>query len=249
LETADVNSVGSWEAIERARPDLLCVAAFRGFLGSRLLGVGLSAPMNIHPSLLPRHRGPAPVNWTLIKGDAECGVSVCLMALRIDAGPVVAQKARPVPEGLGAGVLEAVLAREGAGLLLSAIRALKDGALAPKPQDEAEATVNRLLTKGDGRIDFYRPAFEVVRLINGVDPWPGAQARGGGRLLKLYGASEAEGSGPPGRILGLDGAGRVLAACGRGAAAIEEIQPEGRSRLPAAEFRRGYRLESFEPMD
>jgi methionyl-tRNA formyltransferase len=253
LETAKVNSPEALEAIGRARPDLLCVAAFRGFLGARLLATGAAPPLNIHPSLLPRHRGPAPVNWTLIRGDAKCGVSVCQMGRRMDAGPVVAQAERPVPEGLPAGRLEDELAVEGAALLLAAIGRLKAGTLAPVEQDEALATVNPLMAKGDGLLDFARPAFEVARRINGVDPWPGAQARGGGRSFKLFEALAAAGEGRPGQILGPAppagerSAGRLLIACGQGAVAVSGLQPEGKSRLTAAEFSRGYRLEAFEP--
>ena len=248
LETADVNSLDALEPIERARPDLLCVAAFRGFLGKKLLETGWTSPMNVHPSLLPRHRGPAPVNWTIMSGDMECGVSICLMELKIDAGAVVAQKSMPVPEGVSAGELEGLLAEEGAKLLLSSIKALKDDTLSPKPQNNAAATINRLMSKSDGRLDFTLPAFKAARRINGVDPWPGAQTSAAGKLHKLYGASVAEeGYGDPGQILGLDSQGRLLVACGKGAVAIEYVQPEGKPKMTAAEFSRGRRHHSFAP--
>jgi methionyl-tRNA formyltransferase len=247
LETDAVNSPETIEAIRRAEPDLLCVMAFRGFLGRALLETGLHPPLNVHPSLLPRHRGPAPVNWTLISGDKLCGVSVCLMGPKMDAGPVAASKAEPVPEGVGAGTLETILAAAGAELLVSAIESLKAGALTPEPQDEALATVNRLLVKSDGRLDLGLGAFETARRINGVDPWPGAQTRAEGRLYKLFGALAAEGAGPPGRILGLSDDGRLLIACGQGAVSVESVQPEGRPKMSAADFSRGSRIQAFEP--
>jgi methionyl-tRNA formyltransferase len=248
LETASVNSPESLEAIERARPDLLCVAAFRGFLGKRLLETGWISPMNIHPSLLPRHRGPAPVNWTLMSGDETCGVSISLMDLKIDAGAVVAQKSRPVPEGKGAGELEAELAKEGAELLIDSIKALKANTLSPKPQNDEAATLNRLLAKSDGRLDFTRPPFETARKINGVDPWPGAQASHKGKLHKLFGAYVAEGyHGDPGQILGLDSHGRLMIGCGQGAVAVEFVQPEGKTKTPAQKFSHGLRFGAFAP--
>jgi methionyl-tRNA formyltransferase len=252
IETAAVNSPDCLAAIGRARPDLLIVAAFRGFLGPKLLGTGLSAPMNIHPSLLPRHRGPAPVNWTIISGDAECGVSVALMGRAMDAGPVVASRPRPVPEGLGAGALEAILAKDGAELLMGAVESLKRGRLEPVPQDGAAATTNRLLAKADGRVDLGLDPFRLSRLINGLDPWPGAQVLGRGRLVKLFGARAAEAppgapaTPPPGAVLGLGGDGRLLVACGGGAVSLEALQPEGRPRMPAADFLRGRPVDLLE---
>ncbi|MDR1656626.1 MAG: methionyl-tRNA formyltransferase [Deltaproteobacteria bacterium] len=246
LETESVNSFDTLEAIERARPDQLVVASFRGFLGSKLLETGFTPPLNIHPSLLPKHRGPAPVNWTLIEGDELCGVSVCFMELKIDSGPVVAQKSLPIPEGIGAGALEAILAQEGATLLLDSIAKLKTDTLQSKPQNEQQSTINRLMTKKDGRIDFSRPARQLANLINGVDPWPGAQVTAEGKIFKLYGARAWEGAGTPGQILGLSPESRLKVGTAEGILTIDELQPEGRIRLSASEFIQGYRFTAFD---
>jgi methionyl-tRNA formyltransferase len=243
FETTSVNSHESLDAIERAQPELLVVVAFRGFLGPRLLSLGYTPPINIHPSLLPRHRGPAPINWTLIKGDHLCGVSVNFIDLKIDAGEVLAQNAIPVPEAVGSGEIESELSHIGAKLLLQVIQQIKDDRLTPVPQNETLATINRLLKKEDGHIKFEQPAGILARLINGVDPWPGAQALLGDKRLKLFKATSSPGKGEPGQVLGLDEKGRLKVGTGKGLLLIAELQLEGKTRLPAAEFLRGQNIE------
>ncbi|MDR1545384.1 MAG: methionyl-tRNA formyltransferase [Deltaproteobacteria bacterium] len=247
LETTDIHDADHIEAVELVRPDLLAVAAYRGFLGERLLSLGCTPPLNVHPSLLPRHRGPAPVNWTLIAGDKEFGVSICFTELKIDSGAVLAQRARPTPEGLGAGALEAILAEDGAELLLQVVADIKRDLHCPTPQDESLANMNRLMRKADGRLDFARPAVELARLVNGVDPWPGAQALAGDKPVKFFGAWSGPGGegAEPGAALGLDDEGRLKIAAGQGLLLIREIQPPGRSRLSAADFLRGYDVGRF----
>jgi methionyl-tRNA formyltransferase len=233
-------------AIRAARPDLLVVAAFGGFLPPELLALTPWPPLNVHPSLLPRHRGPAPVSWSLIHGDAEVGVSIIFLEEAMDAGPILRQRAFPVAGGpAGAGAWENILARAGAEELLAAIADLKAGRASPRPQDQARATVNPLLTKADGRVDFRRPAPALAGLINGVDPWPGATTTFNGRSLKIFGASaEPTALGArPGQVLKLDARGRLVAAAGSGTLALSELQPEGKKRLKAADFWHGYHPE------
>ncbi len=301
LPAKSVKNAVAIEAIRAARPDLLVVAAYGGFLPDELLTLTPYPPLNIHPSLLPRHRGAAPVNWSLIQGDREVGVSVIFLQGEMDAGPILRQRAFPVAGhfadaeaseerpmggvgpgshpavagpadgcfadaeaseerpmgGVGpgshpavagpdsAGVWEARLARIGAEELLAAIAELKAGTAAPRPQDPALATVNRLLKKEDGRVDWTRPAEALAGLVNGVDPWPGAATTLKGRSLKLFGAEAVEWAFEvsPGRVLGLDAEGRLVVAAGRGALAVTEVQPEGKKRMAASAFLCGYRPE------
>jgi len=234
------------EAIRATRPDLLVVAAFGGFLPPELLTMCPYPPLNVHPSLLPRHRGAAPVNWCLIEGDRETGVSIIFLEEEMDAGAVLSRQAFPIKGPESAGVWEERLARAGAEDMVRVIGELKNNSATPRPQDQAQVTINRLLRKADGLADLARPAIELAGLINGVDPWPGAQTSFQGRALKLYGAEVAEGvtaSGQPGQVLGLDPAGRLLVATGRGALAVAELQPEGKKRMAAADFQRGYKPE------
>ncbi len=246
LGTPSVKNPEVLDLVRAARPDLLVVAAFGGFLPENLLTLCPHPPLNIHPSLLPRHRGPAPVNWSLIQGDREVGVSIIFLEEEMDAGPILRQRAFPVEGPDSAGNWERRLAEAGAGELLAAIADLKAGRAHPRAQDHSRATINRLLLKEDGRVDFRRPAAELAGIINGVDPWPGAQTAFQGKALKVFGAA-ASGDGPPsetpGLVLGLDEAERLLVATGRGRLALAEFQPEGKKRMTAADFSRGYRPE------
>ncbi|MDL2227029.1 methionyl-tRNA formyltransferase, partial [Deltaproteobacteria bacterium OttesenSCG-928-M10] len=219
------------EAIGAVQPDLLVVAAFGGFLPEALLDLCPHPPLNIHPSLLPRHRGPAPVNWSIIQGDKQIGVSIIFLEKEMDAGPILRQRVYDYHSPAGAGEWEARLAAEGAEDLLAVIADLKAGRARPVPQSAALATVNPLLRKADGRVDFQRPAAELANLINGVDPWPGAQTTLGGKSLKLFRAlarpqEDAIGY-APGEVVGPDPEHGLLLATGRGLLAIGELQPEG----------------------
>jgi len=233
-------------AVADRRPDLLVVAAFGGFLPEELLNLTPWPPLNLHPSLLPRHRGPAPVNWSLIHGDWEVGVSVIFLEAAMDSGPILRQRAWPVTGPDSAGVWEDRLAKAGAEEVLAAVAELKSGRILVRPQEPALVTINPLLRKSDGRVDFSRPAGVLAGLVNGADPWPGAVANLGGRALKVFKAAPAAGTWPlaePGRVLGLDDHGRLLVAAGPGVLALGEFQLEGKKRLSAAEFLRGYRPE------
>jgi methionyl-tRNA formyltransferase len=244
-ETTSVNSPETIEMIERAQPELLVVVAFRGFLGQKLLSLGYTPPINIHPSLLPLHRGPAPVNWTLINGDQLCGVSITFVDIKVDAGPVLAQKSLPVPEGVGSGELEKKLSKVGAELLLTVIQQIKEDNLLVVDQDESISSLNRLLKKTDGYINFNQPSKVLASLINGVDPWPGAQASYNGKIIKLFKAASGPGQGEPGQVLGLDDQGRLKIGTGNGLLFISDLQLEGKTRLSASDFIKGNNLESL----
>lgn len=246
IETNAVNGNESMEMIERAHPEILVVVAFRGFLGQRLLSMGYTPPINVHPSLLPRHRGPAPISWTLIKGDPFCGVTVTFCDLKIDSGAILAQKHMPTPEGVSAGELETIFADIGADLLVKVMDQIRNDSLSPALQDESSATMNRLLTKADGLVDFERPAEELARLINGVNPWPGAQARFNQKIVKFYGAKSLPGAGRPGEILGLTDDGWLKIGTAQDLLAVEQVQPEGKAKIKSADFLRGYRGDSFQ---
>lgn len=244
LEAKSVRRPETIELIRAARPDLLVVAAFGGFLPLELLNLCPYPPLNIHPSLLPRHRGAAPVNWCLIQGDQEVGVSIIFLEEEMDAGPILSQRAFTVTGPDCAGAWEKRLAEAGAEELLKVITQLKNGTAHACSQDHTCRTINPLLCKDDGRVDFSLSAAELAGRINGVDPWPGAQSSFQGRNLKLFGAvasTEVSADGRPGQVLGLDGAGRLLVVTGSGILALGELQPEGKKRMPAADFQRGYR--------
>ncbi|UQZ89685.1 methionyl-tRNA formyltransferase [Deltaproteobacteria bacterium Smac51] len=247
LEAKNFKNTDTIEAIRAAEPDLLAVAAYGGFLPQALLELCPFPPLNIHPSLLPRHRGAAPVNWCLINCDEEVGVSIIFLEKEMDAGPILSQRAFPVQGCECAGNLEKRLSEIGAEMLLNVIARLKTGENMAVIQNSERATVNPLLCKNDGLVDWNLPAAKLAGLINGVDPWPGARTPLDGKSLKIFQAAALpprEGHEPqPGLVLGLDEEARLLVETPDGLVALAELQPEGKKRMKAADFLRGYRPE------
>jgi methionyl-tRNA formyltransferase len=247
LETVRINAPEVISSISALRPDLLVVTAFRGFLGPELLALGQHAPINIHPSLLPRHRGPAPVNWTILSGDKKAGVSIISLSSEMDEGAVLAQTEREILPGYGAGYLEHHLAQDGAKLLMTVIEELKTKTHKPQPQDSRLATWGRRLSKEDGKLNLNKSAALLAHEINGFDPWPGARALFKGKSLRLFGATVIPGPADPGKIIGLE-ASQILIGTGQDTLVINQCQPEGRNRMTGSDFFHGYRpvvLDSF----
>ncbi len=232
------------------QPDFIIVAAYGKLLPQRLLDLPRMACLNIHASLLPRYRGAAPINWAMINGDKEVGVSLMQVILQMDAGPVYAQKKIILEETDTAGSVTEKLSRLGAELLLEHLSSIAAGSLKPSPQNETEATHARKLTKEDGRIDWSQQALSVLQKIRGLNPWPCAYTfvpGGGGidnKTLKIYSASVVaeKPKGQPGEIYFLSPKG-IHVICGQSALCIEEVQLEGKKKMRADEFVRGYRLQ------
>src|SRR5262245_46693031 len=212
--------------------DIFVVVAYGRILPQSLLDMPRLGAYNVHASLLPRLRGAAPIQWSIIRGDSETGVSIMRMEAGLDTGPVAATRRIEIADDDTAGTLSAKLADLGAGPLAETLPAIAEGGVRLTPQDDAAATLAPILTKADGRLRFDQPARLVSAQARGVDPWPGATAMLDGEPLKLFRPHVAEGSGRPGEVLGLRGEGLVI-ACAEGAIAFDELQLPGRKRLPA----------------
>jgi methionyl-tRNA formyltransferase len=229
-------------AIAALRPDVGVVAAYGEILRRDVLAIPPAGYLNIHPSLLPRWRGPAPVTGAILAGDAETGVSVMRLSPKMDAGPILAQQRCALTADARAGTLTAELFGVGAALLLEVLPAYLAGTLQPQPQDEALATYTALIRKDDGRIDWGLPAHQIERMTRAYDPWPGAQTLLRGQPLRIIaGRVRPEGLPglPPGALA--ERAGAIWVACGEGALELSAIQPAGKRAMPAAEWRRGLR--------
>jgi methionyl-tRNA formyltransferase len=222
-------------ALRSSRAELAVVVAYGKILPKAVLDALPRGCINVHGSLLPKYRGAAPVQWAVIDGEAETGVSIMQLDEGMDTGPVLLERRVAIGADETSGELLARLAPIGAAALLEAL-ALP--AWQPRAQDHARATHARMLTKADGAIDFSRPAAEVAARIRGVDPWPGAQATLRGQIVKLFRARTLDGSGGPGTVLAIDGDGAQV-ACGSGAVIVRELQLPGRKRLAAAQVAAG----------
>jgi methionyl-tRNA formyltransferase len=234
--------------LRRLAPDLIVVSAFGQILPPEVIHLPPHACLNVHASLLPRHRGASPIPAAILAGDAETGVTIMLMDEGLDTGPIVAQRATPIEPDEVAGELSPRLAELGASLLIEVLPRWLAGGIQPRPQDAARVTLTPILRKENGRLDWTLPAEELARHVRAYTPWPGAFTTWQGRQLKVLGAHPLPAAPAvprePGRVFQAHvqgGRREVLAcACGRGALALEMIQLEGKRALTAAEFARGY---------
>jgi methionyl-tRNA formyltransferase len=234
------------EELVAIRPDAVCVVAYGHIFRSWLLELPRLGCVNVHFSLLPRHRGVAPVAWAILEGDRHTGVTTMQMARGVDTGPVFLEERTAIGEAETAGELTARLADMAGPLLVRTLRGLDAGELAARPQDEAAATYARRLEKEDGRIDWARPAEEVARRVRGLSPWPGAFTTYRGRILKIHRARAIDGEGSlrPGEIT--ERGERAVAATGRGAVELVQVQLEGKARMEGIAWLRGARPRSGE---
>jgi methionyl-tRNA formyltransferase len=226
------------EAIAAFRPDGLLLAAYGELVPADVLTAAPRPPLNVHPSLLPRHRGAAPVASTILSGDSEAGVSLMIMVERLDAGPLVGQWRIPLTGREEAPELEARLAELAAEMVPPRLEDWADGTLEAQDQDESRATYRPTFHRRDGWIDWRRSAEEIDRQVRALQPWPGAWTMLDGRRMHVRRAHPV--GGLPGLPIGslLPGTPPIV-ACGMGGLALVTVQPEGRPPMPAEAWRNG----------
>lgn len=223
-------------------PDVAVVVAFK-ILPPAVFDLPRYGTLNIHPSLLPKYRGPAPLAWALINGDDETAVSIIRITRKVDAGGVLLQRRIKLDYQETAGELSDRLGPVGGELVLEAIEKLKNDNLSLIPQDESLVTKAPKLVKEDGLIDWSRNAFDIHNLVRGVTPWPGAYTILDGKTLKLFDSFivARPGSEQPGTVLANPGD-NLLVACGANAVSFAEVQLQGKKRMPVSDFLRGFNL-------
>jgi methionyl-tRNA formyltransferase len=219
--------------------DVSVVVAYGQILRPQVLEVPRLGSVNIHASLLPELRGAAPVQWAIIRGHEETGVSILTMDAGMDSGAVLMRVEEPILAEESGSELAARLAEIGAEALVETLALLEEGGIVPEPQDHAKATYAPKLDRGTARLDWTLPAGEVARWIRALDDVPGAWSPLGARgPVKLFRPRAEEGRGEPGTVLAADEEG-VLVAAGRGAVRVREVQPPGKRRMSAGEWVRG----------
>lgn len=227
------------DRLEQLAPDLVVVAAFGKFLGKKVLRTPRLGCINVHASLLPRHRGASPPVWAILAGDAETGVTIQRMVPAMDEGDVLAQRATPIDPDETSGELTERLAVLGGELLAELIPALEAGSVVATPQDHGRATLAPPLAKGDGEIDWRKPARAVHDHVRAMNPWPMAftHRRGGQRLrvLTTRVAMEEGERGRPGEVILADKH-VIRVACGQGAVEILVAQCEGKPPAAATQL-------------
>jgi methionyl-tRNA formyltransferase len=229
------------DSLKDLRPDLVCVTAFGQILPQSVLELPRFGCLNVHTSLLPRYRGAAPIQWAIVNGDRQTGVTIMKMDPGLDTGPILAQESTPISEQDDAQSLHDRLGVLGAQLLVRTIPAYLKGQLQPSPQPAVGVSYARKIVKPDGLIDWRRSARELWNRVRGLVPWPGAfthlpQPAGG--LLKIWRAEPLESGGLPGGILSSESSALVV-GCGAGSLRLLLLQREGGRRLTPQQFLAG----------
>ena len=240
-----VRAEAAVELVRGIAPDVIVVVAYGQIIPASILEVPPRGIVNVHGSLLPRYRGAAPIQWAIARGETETGVTTMLMDVGLDTGPILLQKKIGISEDDTGGTLEAKLALLGAELLLETLSRWERGHLTPIPQNDAKATLAPRIRKEEALVDWSHLATEIHCRVRAFDPWPVAfvpLADGVLRIWKTRVAAAGSAEADPGRILGIEREGLIVACGGRTALIVEQVQPAGKGRMSASAFARGKRL-------
>ena len=231
-----IREPGAVEALRAMRPDLIIVVAYGQILPKSVLEIPRLGCVNVHASLLPRWRGAAPIQYSILHGDRETGVTTMFMDERMDTGDIILQRGELIHVDDTSAALHDRLAKLGADVLVETVALINRGNAPRAKQDESRATCAKKLTKDDGRIDWRRSAVEIERQVRAFDPWPGTYTHCGDLLLKIWKAEVVEGaSGQPGELLP-----DFIVATGQGGLRLLELQPANGKRMTLDAFMRGH---------
>ena len=222
-------------------PDVMVVVAFGQIIPLSILKMPKYGCVNIHGSLLPKYRGAAPIQWAVLDGEKETGITTILMDEGIDTGDILLKKTIKIEADETSGSLFDKLMALGAKTILETLDELEKGNLTPTKQGESPTAYAKMLTKAMGLIDFTKSAKELDCFVRGMDPWPSAYTLLAGKTLKLWKVRVVEGDGKAGSVIGIDKESFTI-ACGEGAIEVLEVQLEGKKRMSAGDFLKGSTL-------
>ncbi|HPW44846.1 MAG TPA: methionyl-tRNA formyltransferase [bacterium] len=226
---------------ERA-PDLIAIVAYGKILPIELIEIPKFGCVNVHSSLLPKYRGAAPINWAIINGETETGVTTMRINEEMDAGEILLSCKTDIDDVEDAPMLHDRLAQMGSNLLVETISQIESGRIRPRNQDHTKATYAPMIRKEDGLIDWSMRAKDIYNRVRGFKPWPGAFTHLGGKSLRIHEAAltDLDFDAAPGEIIETDGA--LAVKCGSGVLYLIEVQLEGKKKMPAQDFLRGYKV-------
>lgn len=230
------------ETIRQLDPELIVVAAYGRILPQEILDYPKFGCINVHSSLLPKYRGAAPIHWAILNGDQETGVTIMHMALALDAGDIIAQRATPIDPNETVEELHDRLAQLGAQLLVDTVAEIAAGTAGRTPQAEDQVTLAPMLSRALSPMDFTRPARALHDQVRGLIPWPAAVTELGGVRCKILATTvldETTGK-APGSVIAADKKGLKLACGGGTVLRIDRLQADGGKRLAAADYLRGH---------
>lgn len=241
LQPVKIKTEEFFNELKKFSPDLICVAAYGKILPKNILDLPTYGCINVHASLLPKYRGAAPINWTIIRGEQITGITTMKMDEGMDTGDMLLKREMPIDDEDTGETLSEKLSNIGAKVLIETIRLIKERRLNSIPQNHSQASYAPMLKKEDGKIDWKKSAEEIRNLIRGALPWPGAYTTLEGKLLKIYKARVSEGSGRLGEVIKLNSE-SLRVATGMGALDLLEIQIEGGKKLEIESFLRGRKI-------
>ena len=231
------------ERLTSLRADVAVIAAYGKMLPESFLQVPPYGFLNVHASLLPRHRGPSPIAAAILAGDEVTGVTIMMVTKKMDTGPILSQRRVPILPQDTTGSLFQKLSGLGADLLMETLPQWLSGKLTPQPQDNDQATYCRMITKEDGLVDWRLPAVELWRRVRAFQPWPGCYTTWQGNTVKIIEAVPLSGEGVPGKVVAMsdEPEAPVGVYAGAGILGLVRVQLEGKRVMSAAEFVRGQR--------
>ncbi len=243
-QPAKVREEGFFRQMRELSPEVIVVAAFGQILPKAILDLPQYGCINIHASLLPKYRGAAPIQWAIINGEKETGVTTMMMDAGLDTGDMLEKTVVPIEEEETAQSLSDKLSAAGGSLILSTLKKVEEGTLTRMPQRDEESCYAKILQKTLGRIDWNREAKLIERLIRGLNPWPSAYTTLNGKSLKLWKAKALleEYPGEAGQVVKAVG-NELLIKTGKGTLKAEALQLEGKKRMEADAFLRGCPIE------
>lgn len=247
FQPEDVNSADSVKYLNSLSADLFVVIAYGQILSQQVLDIPKNFSINLHASLLPKYRGAAPINWAIINGEKQTGISVIKLIRKMDAGPLLTRKEVSITGTDDSIILEEKLRKLGAELLIEALKSIKDKTYKLLEQDEKKVVLAPKLKKNDGCIDWNSPADEIYDKIRGCLPWPSAFTCYKGKLLKVYKASAEQDLALPNNLKPGEAfidKNRVVVKTGKGVLAIEELQLESAKRMSAKDFIHGHKIKT-----
>ena len=245
LKTLSYEKIGrdGLEDLKALNPDVIVTCAYGQILSKQILDIPKFGVINIHASLLPKYRGSSPIQWAIINGEKETGVTIMQTALGVDTGDILMQESTKILEYETAGELFERLSSIGANLIVNALNSIENGTLVPIKQDESKATHVKMLNKQDGLIDFNNDAINIVNKIHGLNPWPCAFTYLDGKMLKIFKAEVTNDVGEAGEVLKSDKKSGLVIGAKNGAVLVKELQLEGSKRLDIKQFLLGKNIE------
>jgi methionyl-tRNA formyltransferase len=242
LQPTDLEDKGFIASLEKLNADIFVVIAYGRFLPVGLIEMPKYKAINVHGSLLPKYRGAAPINWAIINGETETGITIFRINAKMDAGDLLSEQKILIDPEDNSATLREKMKKQGQKLLLKTIDEVEVGGSNPRMQIEEEATFAPKLTKKMGLIDWSKTAVEIRNLVRGLQPWPGAYSFYNGKQLKILSAEVINIQGNPGEIVDINEKGFVVAACNKGLL-VKEVHLQDANPMDAPSFMRGHKLE------